>query len=94
MYSMLKTAVDIHEAHDLDTNGSMLFARYDSQETIRPDKGCEFIGVPEAKKPPFKKKWWAADVPTVYSTPRHRYMKCGEKSYAAWGQGEFYYWRR
>ena len=89
-----KTAVDIHEAHDLDTNRSMLFAKYDSKETIKPDADCEGISVSEAEKPPFKKKWWAGDVPTKYSTPRVGYMKCGEEIYAAWGQGEFYYWRR
>ena len=89
-----ESAKKIHEFHDIDTNQSMLAAKYDDAEPIRWNEHCEQIEPLGAPSPPFRRLWWASDVPaSQFSTHRHAYFKCGPNAYAAWGQGEFYFWR-
>jgi hypothetical protein len=85
---------EILESHDLDTNQSMVAAIYDSSEVFEWQTDCKQIGSFDAPNPPFNKSWWPSDVPaSKLLTYRHTYFKCSEREFAAWGQGEFYYWR-
>jgi hypothetical protein len=88
------TSVEIFEAHNADTNASMLAARYDENESVDWSGNCERVDPMDPAKPPFEREWWPSDVPaSPFITYRHVFLKCGEHSYAAFGKGEFYFWR-
>jgi hypothetical protein len=90
-----RSSVELYQAHDADSNESMLAARYDPGERIEWGRSCEPVDPYEPPQPPFRRKWWPSDVPASrWSTPRHTFLRCGEHSFAAFGQGGFYYWRR
>lgn len=91
-----KSAVEIHEKHDLDTNQSMLAFRYGSEQ-LAFDKDCAQVDPFEPKEPPFKVSWWPADVPASrFSTYRHVFYSCeGGRAFFAVlpGNTEAFYWR-
>jgi hypothetical protein len=90
-----RTAVNIFESHKIDTGESMLAASYDESERLDWRENCEQVGPFDLPQPPFRRDWWPSDVPaSAFSTYRHVFLQCGDASYAAFGQGEFYYWRR
>ncbi len=92
-----KSAVEIHEIHNIDTNKGMLAFHFDGSEKIELGSGCERIDPFKPKKPPFKISWWPNDVPaTKLSTYRHSFYSCegGEAFLALSGKlGEGFYWR-
>jgi hypothetical protein len=55
---MPNTAKELREAHDIDTNRSMLALRYDPTEIPRVPKSC-VIRVGATSDPPFQVSWWA-----------------------------------
>jgi hypothetical protein len=92
-----KSAVAIHEIHDIDTNKSMLAFRFNGSEKIELGSGCERIDPFKPAKTPFKVSWWPSDVPaSKLSTYRHSFYSCeGGEAFLALSEkpGEGFYWR-
>lgn len=92
-----KSAVEIHERHNLDTNRSMLAFRFDGTEKIEFGATCERIEPVKAREPTFKVPWWPEDVPpNKLSTHRHSFYSCeGGEAFLAISEelGESFYWR-
>lgn len=92
-----KSANEIHEKHNLDTNQSMLAFRFNASEKLEVGGDCERIDPYKPKEPPFKASWWPSDVPaSKLSTYRHSFYSCeGGKAFLALSekQGEGFYWR-
>lgn len=92
-----KSANEIHEKHDLDTNQSLLAFRFNASEKVEVGGDCERIDPYKPKGPPFKVSWWPSDVPaSKLSTYRHSFYSCeGGKAFLALSekQGEGFYWR-
>lgn len=91
-----QTAVQIQEAHDLDSNHSALALRFSPKESWNPPPTCKQISRADLPKPPTRPSWWPTDVPpSPFVTHRHVYYACEEKSFVAvsQSQGEFFHWR-
>ena len=92
-----KSAVEIHEIHNLDTNKSMLALRFNGAEKIELGSSCERINPFKSKEPPFKVSWWPRDVPaSKLSTYRHSLYSCeGGEAFLTLSEklGEAFYWR-
>jgi len=92
-----KSAIEIREKHNLDTNQSMLAFRFNGSEKVEVASGCERIEPINLKEPPFKVSWWPGDVPASrLSTYRHSFYSCeGGKAFLALSAklGEGFYWR-
>lgn len=90
-----RSAVEIHEKHNIDTNQIMLAFRFSGTESFALT-GCEKIGPREPQEAPFSVSWWPSDVPaTPWATHRHGFWKCegGQSYFAASNSGEAFYWR-
>ena len=88
------TAQSIQQVHQADTVETMLAARYDENEKIEYPNSCHQADGHKLPEPPFNREWWANDVPaSAFSTHRHVFIECPGGEYAAFGQGEFYFWR-
>lgn len=97
-----RSASNIDESHDLDTNVSVLRAAFESGESWDAPSSCSVIRAEDAKDPAIHRAWWPADVPygdsgtSRSAPPRHAYFRCNQgASYLAVdrGQGELLYWR-
>ena len=92
-----KSALEIHEIHNIDTNKSMLAFRYNGSEKIEVSTICEPISPFKPAKPPFNVSWWPRDVPaSKLSTYRHSFYSCeGGEAFLALSKkiGEGFYWR-
>jgi hypothetical protein len=91
-----KSAVEIREKHDLDTNQSMLTFRYGTEQ-LAFEKDCTQVDPFNPKEPPFKVSWWPTDVPASrFSTYRHVFYSCeGGQAFLALlpSSTEVFYWR-
>jgi hypothetical protein len=76
------SSYDIEEAHDIDTNQSMLSAKY-NQSFFAPPAPCE--PVPAAPAAPFKKRWWPTSGALTAASGWHLYA-CPYGEYAAVNQ--------
>jgi len=92
-----KSARQIHEMHDVDTNTSILAFRFDGNEAIDLTRVCEQVSRKELPAVPLRASWWPNDVPpSDLATHRHVYYSCDSgEAYLAIStqQGEAYYWR-
>ena len=91
-----KTARQIHEIHDLDTNRSMLAFSFSPAEAPELARQCDQVGRDRLEPAPFATAWWPEDVPpSPVVTHRHIYYKCSGGAYVAVSprDGEMYYWR-
>ena len=85
------SSYDIEEAHDMDTNESMLSAKYKQDSLLLPPP-CERVGtVPAA---PFQKDWWP-DSDTLSSANGWHLYSCQNGAYAAVHQAKqlLLHWR-
>jgi hypothetical protein len=90
-----KTARDLKEKHDLDTNSSILRFEYSEPAMWTPPKDCTQIGPREATKARLSSSWWPSDVPPRSTvTHRHAYFTCGRgTAFLALTSSEGLYWR-
>lgn len=93
-----KSAHDLREVHNLDTNRSMLAFRYDPSDRPAVPNTCSQVRASEVPPVPFAASWWPRDVPpTKFVTHRHAFFSCeiGRAFLAVSAdEGEVYYWRR
>ena len=90
-----KSAVEIEEAHDVDTNISALQLTFSPSEDWRPPEECGSVDLPSIPKAKGLDDW-PDDVPPRWSTPRHSFMQCEDgKAFLAFSMqsGEMFYWR-
>ncbi len=88
-----ESAHTISAAHSVANDRSMLAAEYDASESIEWEPHCSQISPADVPEPPFSRPWWPGDIPVRFATHRHAFFECGNGSFAAWGQGEFYFWK-
>lgn len=93
-----RSAREIRELHDLDTNQSMLSFRYDPNDLLTVPSTCSQVRPSEVSPAPFRASWWPNDVPpSAFVTHRHAFFACEPgRAFLAIsdGQGEAHYWRR
>jgi hypothetical protein len=91
------SARTLREAHDLDTNQTVLSFRYDPAERFQIPGHCAPVKAAEVRQPPFKMSWWPKGVPPgPFVTPSHAFFSCGNgRAFlaVASSSGEAYYWR-
>jgi hypothetical protein len=91
-----KTATEIREAHNIDTNAVSAMFKPNTKDLWIP-VDCKQIGPYQAKQPSVKPKWWPGDVPANrLSTYRHVFYECANRSYLAVlsSGSEAYYWTK
>jgi hypothetical protein len=91
-----RSARDIREIHDLDTNRSMLALSFDPAEVPKLEPSCRQIGRERLRPAPFRVAWWPNDVPpSAVATHRHVYYQCQDGGYVAahTKDGELFHWR-
>jgi hypothetical protein len=91
-----KSARDIHELHDIDTNQSLLAFSFDPAEGPVLTPSCTQIQNEAMRPPRFKPAWWPMDVPSSsLTTDRHTYYRCHNGAYVAVSikDGQLYHWR-
>jgi hypothetical protein len=72
-----RSARDIRELHDLDTNQSMLSFYYDPGERLAIPSSCSPVRQSDAPSAPFRASWWPNDVPpSSLVTNRHAFFSC------------------
>ena len=94
-----KSAANLREVHNLDTNQSMLSFRYDSSDRLTVPTTCSHLrALSEIGSVPFHVSWWPNDVPpSSFVTPRHAFFSCeAGRAFLAVSlvTGEAHYWRR
>ena len=95
-----RSARDIRELHDLDTNQGMLSFYYDPSERLTIPSSCSQVRPSDALSAPFRASWWPPDVPpSSFVTHRHAFFSCETGRGRAFlavsdAQGEAHYWRR
>jgi len=89
-----KSAREIHELHDIDTNQILLAFSFDPVDRPGLAPSCSQVR-PDALRPvAFRASWWPSDVPpSSFVTPRHAYYQCKSGGYVAVSDGQLYYWR-
>jgi len=90
-----KTARDLKEKHDLDTNSSILSFAHSEPAMWLPPKECTQIDPRRARKARLSASWWPSDVPPPSTvTHRHSYFECDRgTAFLALTKGEGFYWR-
>ena len=90
-----KTARDLKEKHDLDTNSSILSFAYSEAATWTPPEECMQVGPRQAKRAGLSASWWPSDVPPPSTvTHRHAYFACEHgRAFLALTSNEGLYWR-
>lgn len=91
-----RSAVQIQEAHDLDSNRSALALRFSEKEVWALPPTCKQISQADAPNSPVQPPGWPDDMPASSAvTHRHVYYACEENSFVAvsQSQGEFFHWR-
>jgi hypothetical protein len=95
-----KSATEIYETHNLDTNLFMVKFLFPKQIDFTLPTSCKSIAPTLPPSPPFKRKWWPSDVPALeFTTLRHAFYLCkGEnanKEYVAISSklSEVYIWQ-
>ena len=91
-----RSARDIREIHDLDTNQSMLAFSFDCADVPKLGTSCKQIGREQLRPAPFSVAWWPNDVPPPdFVTHRHVYHHCEDGGYVAVATtgGELFRWR-
>ena len=93
-----KSAADLREVHNLNTNQSMLSFRYDPGDRLTVPTTCSHLsGSSEIPPVPFNVSWWPNDVPPRmrFATPRPiAFFSCeGGRAFLAVLPGEAHYWR-
>jgi hypothetical protein len=92
-----RSARSLREAHDHDSNQSVLSFRYDRGEQFPIPPHCAPVRPAEVRQPPLKVSWWPKGVPPgAFVTPGHAFFSCGNGgvfvALSANGE-EAYYWR-
>jgi hypothetical protein len=91
-----RTASEIREVHNTDTNQSMLGFRFDGAEEF-DDSSCIRVEPRDPPQPPFSVSWWPGDVPANgVTTHRHSFYVCDQgAAFLAVSAplGEGFYWR-
>ena len=91
--SLPKSARDIREVHDLDTNKSMLTFMFDSIDLPDLAASCSQVAGAALRPVPFRRTWWPGDVkPGSMTTHRHVDYRCVYVAVAL-KEGRPYYWR-
>jgi hypothetical protein len=93
---MPKSARDLHEVHDLDTNKSMLMFAFDANDAPNLSASCRQVSGDDVRPVPFRKAWWHQDVPPRDAvTRKHSYYHCADGSYVAVSavDRQLYHWR-
>ena len=71
------SARTLREAHDLDTNQTVLSFRYDPAERFQIPGHCAPVKAAEVRQPPFKMSWWPKAV--FMSAPSVSGSGCGRR---------------
>jgi hypothetical protein len=90
-----KSARDIHEVHDIDTNQGLLTCSFDPADGPVLTQSCVQIGREALGSVPFTVSWWPNDVPpSSLATHRHVYYRCQNEAFLAVSvkDGQLYYW--
>jgi hypothetical protein len=91
-----KSARAIHEAHNIDTNQSMLAFSFDAGDVPNLSTSCRQIQPGALRPVPFKLVWWPKDVPPSDPvTHRRTYYRCDDGEYVAVAadDGQLFHWR-
>ena len=78
-----KSAIDIHEIHNIDTNRSMLAFRWDGADNMEFRSECEEIEPGLAEEPAFHVPWWPRDVADNSQQPYSFYACEGGRAFLA-----------
>lgn len=78
-----KTAIEIKEIHDIDTNAVSAMFNPNTNGLWKP-KNCSKIYAYESQKPMLESSWWPMELQyNYYETPNYLFYKCGKYSYLA-----------
>src|SRR5215831_1227566 len=73
-----RSAHDLREVHNLDTNQSMLTFRYDPSDQLSVPNHCSQVRPSEVRDVPFSVSWWPRDVPPGnFVTHSYAFFSCG-----------------
>ena len=89
-------AMEIREAHNIDTNAVMVRFTYPTEHEVKLPQSCVRTTGIATPPPPFKRAWWPESVPEHEATAeRYAYHKCGEQYVALLrSEGEGFVWSR
>jgi hypothetical protein len=89
-----QNAIEIREAHTIDTNASMVRFNYPKEQEVKVPHSCSRIAGSTAPPAPFERAWWPGSVPERAGTvERYVYHKCGELYVALFqNKGEGFAW--
>lgn len=87
-------AMQIREAHDIDTRAVMVTFTYPKEHTLEVPASCTPIAASSAPPPPFERAWWPKSVPER-AGEKLVYHRCGELYVAVLlSEAQGYVWSR